>query len=122
MVDAGQQPQPQPEPGRVPGDGQLPLWWDEDGGGSVPVLVRPGEAAGLVATFAQAQELAARLWRLVAGCELSAELRTITASVSEHGHPCVHLEFTERGARALLQALLRDPLPGVRWVRDDSAA
>jgi hypothetical protein len=86
-------------------------WSDEDWEEEFPRVVRRGEEAEMVAAFAQAQQDATVLWRLLCRLGLGTEVISLAATLSEDNQPMTRLRMTPRGARLLRQLIAGGPAP-----------
>jgi hypothetical protein len=94
---------------------QADVWADQWGDGEweeeFPRVVKRGEEAEMVAAFAQAQQDATVLWRLLCRLGLGTEVISLAATLSRDNKPITRLRMTPRGARLLRQLIAGGPAP-----------
>jgi hypothetical protein len=89
-------------------------WNDGDWEETFPRVVRRGEEAEMVAAFAQAQQDATVLWRLLCRLGLGTEVISLAATLSGDNQPITRLRMTPRGARLLRQLIAGGPAPPIQ--------
>lgn len=91
---------------------QADVWTDRRDDGDweeFPRVVRRGEEAEMVAAFAQAQQNATALWRLLCRLGLGTEVISLAATLSGDNQPVTRLRMTPRGACLLHQLIVGEP-------------